>query len=103
MKTAGKAATPRWSMALRTILVTLGSYGLTALIVAFLSLALTRLGMDRVEAITAATLFSFAIFSIIAMAVFHAQSVGRAALWLCTIAAPFGAALLLLLHADGRA
>lgn len=84
-------------------MVTLGAYGLTALVTTLLSLLLAWLGMDRVEAITAATLASFAIFSIIAMAVYHARSAVRAALWLVVIATPIGAATVLLYHMGGGA
>lgn len=97
------AAPRRRSIALRTLLVTLGAYGLTALITACLSLLLAELGMDRVEAIIAATLASFAIFAGIAMAVHHARSAGRAALWLVVIAVPVGVAILLMMRASGTA
>ncbi|MFT4053563.1 MAG: hypothetical protein QM681_03585 [Novosphingobium sp.] len=83
----------RLSVAARALAGTLGAYGLTVEITVVLSFILVRGGMDRVEAVTAATLGSFAIFAAVSMAVFHAHSVARAWLWLAVAAAP-----LVLLH-----
>ncbi|MDR7154788.1 hypothetical protein J2W40_001603 [Sphingobium xenophagum] len=92
-----KQARHRWSVAARSLAGTLGAYGVTALFTAALSLLLARIGMDRVEAVTAATLLSFAVFALIAMAVFHARSAVRAWIWLIGASIPVGAALLALL------
>jgi hypothetical protein len=86
----------RWSAALRIVAGTLGAYSLTSLATIALSLLLARIGMDLVEAVTAATLVSFAIFAVIAMAVFHARSVARVWGWLLVLAVPAGLTLLLL-------
>lgn len=78
----------RWSVASRVLAGMLGAYCLTSLATAALSLVLTRIGMNRVEAVTAATLVSFAIFAIIALSMFHIRSAMRAWAWLIGMAAP---------------
>jgi hypothetical protein len=80
----------RWSAAFRIVGGTLGSYALTSLFTIALSLLLATLGMDRVEAVTTATLASFAIFAGLSMAVFHARSTRQAWGWLFGLAAPLG-------------
>ena len=78
----------RLSVIARVVAGTLGAYGLTSLLTVASSLALSRAGMDAAEAVTAATLASFAIFAAISMAVFHARSVLRAWAWLAGVAVP---------------
>jgi hypothetical protein len=85
---AGGARRHRLSVAARTLAGTLGAYALTVQVTVAASLLLARIGMDRVEAVTAATLASFAVFAAISMAVFHAHSVARAWLWLVAAALP---------------
>ncbi|WP_221889490.1 hypothetical protein [Sphingomonas sp. IC081] len=80
----------RWTVASRTLAGTLGAYGVTAIGTAALSLVLAALGMDRAEAVTAATLASYAVFAVIAIAVFHAASPARAWGGLLAAAAPLG-------------
>lgn len=80
----------RWAVALRVSAGTLGAYGLTSVVTVALSLLLARIGMDRVEAVMAATLASFAIFAGVAMAAFHARSSARAWGWLFGLAVPLG-------------
>ncbi|OYX65173.1 MAG: hypothetical protein B7Y88_10785 [Sphingomonadales bacterium 32-64-17] len=92
-----KQARIRSSVLARSLAGTLGAYGVSSLFTAALSLVLARIGMDRVEAVTAATLLSFAVFALIAMAVFHARSAARAWMWLIAIAVPTGLAVLALL------
>jgi hypothetical protein len=75
-------------VAARVLAGTLGAYGLTVQITVFLSLVLARIGMPRVEAVTAATLASFAFFAAISMAVFHVHGVARTWLWLIATALP---------------
>lgn len=75
-------------MAARTLAVTLGAYALTVQVTVVLSFVLAHAGMARVEAVTAATLASFAIFAAISMTVFHMQSVARAWLWLLAATVP---------------
>lgn len=84
---AGGARRHRLLVAARTLGGTLGAYGLTVQITVTLSFVLARIGMARVEAVTAATLASFAIFAAVSMAVFHASSVRRAWLWLVAMTA----------------
>lgn len=85
---AGSARRHRLAVAARTLAGTLGAYGLTVQITVVASLLLARIGMPRVEAVTAATLASFAVFAAISMATFHAHSPVRAWLWLAGTAVP---------------
>lgn len=87
----------RWSMAFRIVAGTLGAYGLTSLATIALSLLLFWIGMDRAEAVIAATLASFALFAGIAMATFQARSAVRAWGWICVFAAPAAVTILMLL------
>jgi len=66
-----------WSVAFRIVAGAFGAYTLTSLVTVALSLLLARIGMGPVEAVTAATLASFAIFAGVAMAAFHARSAAR--------------------------
>ena len=79
-----------WSVAFRIVAGAFGAYTLTSLVTVALSLLLARIGMGPVEAVTAATLASFAIFAGVAMAAFHARSAARAWGWLFGIVAPLG-------------
>lgn len=90
--TLSATARHRWSVAARILAGTLGAYGVTSLGTVTLSLMLAALGMARGEATTAATLSSFLLFAIIAMAVFHADSPARA--WRSLIMAAVPLALL---------
>lgn len=85
---AAGARRHRLAVTARTLAGTLGAYGLTAQITVVLSFVLALAGMDRAEAVVAATLASFAVFAAISMAIFHARSAGRAWLWLAGTAAP---------------
>ncbi len=86
----------RWSVAFRVIAGTLGTYAVTGLITVAASLLLVRTGMNRVDAVTAATLASFGVFAAICIAVFHARSVLRAWLWLIAVAVVAGPVVLLM-------
>ncbi len=61
----------------RVLLAALGGYALAAVTTALLSLTLP---LERAEAVTAATLSSFAIMALAVLYVFAARSLGRAAL-----------------------
>ena len=82
MKGRIEAIAARLSTPSRVLAGTLGAYGVTSLATVALSLALIRMGTSKVEAVTAATLASFLIFAVIAMAVFHARSTMRSWAWL---------------------
>ncbi|WIW90225.1 hypothetical protein K3M67_19420 (plasmid) [Sphingobium sp. V4] len=84
----------RGSIFLRVLAGTLGAYGLTSLATVALSLLLVGIGMNRVEAVTAAALASFVIFAVVAMAVFHAPSAVHAWRWLLAFAVPLALAIL---------
>ncbi len=92
--TAG-GAKARLSVLSRVVAGTLGAYALTSLVTVALSLLLAAAGMNRVEAVIAATLASFAIFATVAMAVFHARTALRAWGWLVAVALPAGLVVLL--------
>lgn len=77
----------RLAVASRILAGTLGAYALTAVTTVILSLVMVALGMNRVEAVTAATLASFAIFAGVAIAVFHARNISRAWGWLLGVTA----------------
>lgn len=85
-------ARQRWSVASRTIAATLGAYAFAATATVALSLVLATLGMARAEAVTAATLASYAIFAVAAMTVFHARNSARA--WAGLLVATLPLALL---------
>jgi hypothetical protein len=91
------AARHRWSVAFRVLAGTLGAYALTALATVALSLVLAALGMARVEATTAATLASFAIFAGVAMTVFHAGTAAKAWRGLAFAALPLAPVIWLLI------
>lgn len=100
MARAVKSGAPwrhRVSMLSRCVAVTLGAYALTALVTAALSVLLAR-SMGRVEAVTAATIASFAVFAFASMAAFHARSSLRAWGWLILFAGLAG--LILALFAE---
>lgn len=78
----------RLEVTARTLAGTLGAYGVTVQVTIVLSFMLALCGMDRAEAVVAATLASFGIFAIFAMAIFHASSAGRAWGWLAAISVP---------------
>lgn len=83
------------SAASRIVAGTLGAYAVAALLTVALSLLLAKMGVSRVEAVTGATLASFALFAVAAMAVFHARDAVRA--WVGLLAAGLPAGLLILL------
>lgn len=85
----------RLSLAARVLAVTLGAYGAASLLAAALSLLLVWVGLSRPEAVMAATLASFAVYALLAIAVFHARSTVRAWVGLLLVAAP--ASLLILM------
>ena len=80
----------RAAVAGRVVLATGGGYGVAALATALLSLILP---MPRAEAVTTATLASFAVMVGIVVVVFAARSLGRAAGIVGVIACLLGVAL----------
>ena len=85
----------RLAVAGRVVLATGGGYGLAALATALLSLVLP---LARAEAVTAATLLSFALMLGIVVYVFAARSLARAALSMAFLAGLLGGALWLALR-----
>lgn len=80
----------RASVAGRVVLAAGGGYGIAALSAALLSLALP---LARPEAVGAATLASFVLMPVIAIAVFAMRSLRRAALMLAGTALVLGGGL----------
>ena len=85
----------RAAVAGRVVLAAGGGYGVAALATALLSLILP---MPRAEAVTAATLASFAVMVGIVVVVFAARSLGRAAGIVGGIALLLGLALWLVMN-----
>ncbi|MFT4053382.1 MAG: hypothetical protein QM681_02665 [Novosphingobium sp.] len=85
---AASARRHRLAVTARTVAGTLGAYGVTVQATIVLSFMLALWGMNRAEAVVAATLASFAIFAGISMAIFHARSASRAWLWLAATSVP---------------
>jgi len=93
---------PRWSRTVdwpllsRILAAVVGGYGLTTIATLLASLLLPFLGVQREEALFAATMASFLLFAAIILCIFHAASATRAWLWLAGFAAPAGILLWLL-------
>ncbi|WP_294392911.1 hypothetical protein [uncultured Sphingomonas sp.] len=89
----------RIAVGLRILAATLGNYAVTSLAIALLA---RLLPMQRAEATMTATLASFAIFAVIAMASFGVRSIGRCWAWLAGSGALLTLALWLSLVMAGR-
>lgn len=77
------AARRRWSVTSRALAAILGGYAFIWLLTAALSLLLPRaFGMSPFDAVLAATMSSFLVWAVIAMAAFHARSARRPWAWL---------------------
>ena len=88
---------PRWSLTSRVLAATVGGYAFTSLLTLAVPLTLGVLGMNRAQALLAATTASFLVYAVIVMAVFHARSAARAWAGLVLASLPSGIVLLLLL------
>ncbi|MBX9930822.1 MAG: iron transporter [Methylobacterium sp.] len=86
--------TTRLAVAGRVVLAAGGGYGLAALSTALLSLVLP---LSRAEAVTSATLLSFALMVGAAVYVFAARSLGRAAISMAVLAGILGGTLWLVM------
>lgn len=93
------AEPPRWHSGLRLLLAIVGGYGWTALATAFLS---RFLPLDPLEAVTAATLASFAIYATLILTIVHARQLMRAALIMALSAAAMAVPLWLQIATGGR-
>jgi len=96
---ASSPARYRWTVAARALAAIPLNYLLTSIVVGLLA---RHLPLNPVEASAAATLASFAIFAVIAMAVFQARSAGRAWLWMAGATLVLGGLLALSIHLGGR-
>lgn len=72
---------------------TLGAYGFASLFTVALSQLLVGFGMVAFEAVTTATLASFAVFAVAAMVTFHAGGALRAWGWLLAASAPLASGI----------
>jgi hypothetical protein len=84
------------SVVLRVTGAVLGSYGVSAALVALLAVGLTTLGMARSEAVVTASLVGFVLYLVVVLWAFSVRSLAR--LWLVlagSAALLFGLALLL--------
>lgn len=90
--TARTGPTPAYRAAVlgRLLLAALGGYAVAALSTGLLALILP---MPRSEAVTTATLLSFAVMVAVVVAVFAARSLGRAAALVLGLAAPLAGGL----------
>ena len=86
----------RWSATARVLAGTLGAYALTSFLTVAGSRLIVHLGVDAVEAVTGATLASFAVFATLSIAVFHAPGPARAWFWLFVFSGLCGLAILAL-------
>jgi hypothetical protein len=91
--------TYRLAVASRALAAIPVNYVLTSIIVGLLA---RLLPLSRAEASMAATLPSFLIFAVIAIAIFHARSTVRMWLWMVGATVLLGGALALSLQMGGR-
>jgi hypothetical protein len=91
----------RWSIAARIIAAIGGGYMFTALVTVAVSLVLAQAGMAKAEAVITATLPCFAIFAVVIMAAFRAQSATRLWIWMAGASASLIAVILLLRPGSG--
>jgi predicted lysophospholipase L1 biosynthesis ABC-type transport system permease subunit len=97
---ASPAPQYRLAVASRALAAIPLNYALTAIATALLA---RHLPLSRAEASVAATLASFLIFALIAMAIFHARSTAKVWAWMIGSTALLGALLALSLQLGGRA
>lgn len=97
---ASPAPRYRLAVASRTLAAIPLNYALTAIVTALLA---RHLPLSRAEASITATLASFLIFALIAMAIFHARSTAKVWAWMLGSTALLGTLLTVSLHLGGRA
>ncbi len=99
----GRAGIGRAGVAARIVAAIPANYLVTSLAAAGLARLLWRgLGVDPANASVAATLTSFALFAVIALAAFGMRSAVKLWLWLAGAALVLGGALWLSLASGGR-
>jgi len=89
----------RWNVAARVVAAIPANYVLTSLATACVARLLPA---SPAEASVAATLFSFALFAIIALTAFGMRSLARLWLWMAVATAVLGGGLWLSIEAGGR-
>lgn len=86
----------RWSVFSRVLAATVGGYTVTALSMAALAAALTCISpASKADAVLAATLLSFAVYTGLAVWAFGSRSATRAWVGLGLLALPCGAVIVL--------
>jgi hypothetical protein len=96
---SGAAWRERLNVAARAVAAIPGGYAVTSLAVALLA---RHLPLAPSEAVTAATLASFAIYAVVILLVFSARRTLTVWLWMSGAAAILGATLWLSIHLGGR-
>lgn len=96
---ASPAPRYRLAVASRVLAAIPLNYALTSIATALLA---RHLPLSRAEASVAATLTSFLIFAVIAMAIFHARSTAKVWVWMVGSTALLGGLLALSLQLGGR-
>ena len=81
----------RWSVVSRAIAAIVGGYVIVSLLTIALSMLLVIAGMDKPEAVLAASMASFLFYAGIVMAVFYARTALRAWIGLTIAAVPLAA------------
>lgn len=89
----------RWNVAARVVAAIPANYALTSLATGCVARLLPT---SPAEASIAATLFSFALFAIIALIAFGTRSLARLWFWMTVAAAVLGGGLWLSIEAGGR-
>ena len=82
------SASYRWSVASRVGAAAVGGYGLTSAATVLLSLVLP---LSRANAVAAASIISFALYTLVIIWVFSTRSATRAWLWIVGTTAMLGA------------
>jgi hypothetical protein len=68
----------RWSLVSRILAALVGGYAFTSLLTLALTVSLPAFGIPRAEALLAASMSSFLVYTAVIMAVVHASSATRA-------------------------
>lgn len=90
----------RWAVASRAVAAIVGGYVLTWLFTAAVALLLRQWATARADAVLAATMISFLVYAVAAMAVFYARSPMRA--WIGLLLASVPPVFVLALLWSGR-
>lgn len=90
------AAQRHRSTASRALAAAVGAHAATSLLIVAIGLLAPHLGIERAQAVLAATMGSFLLYAVLIMAAFHTRTALRAWVGLSILAAPLGVAIWLL-------